>query len=219
MNYVYDILLNFLDGPRIYEFFEWQKQDKIKNINRIPVFVVNEKSFSDLINNEVIIDKDFLDIIKNKTTVFSSKNDNIIKYAFLITNKERCYGIKLNEEGMIIGKSSLLLDEEDEILELSNSIIETQIIYKVTKYIKKNKIHTRTEENKIKFITKELEKAYKEKNEEKLNYIYNEVLNDRKKEGNYEKLINALNKNNKEVIKRLYFILKLSSNIYTKREI
>ena len=218
MNYAYDILLNFLDGPRIYEFFEWQKKDKIKNINRIPVFLVNEKSFTDIINNEVVIEKDFLNKIKNKTTVFSNAEDKIIKYAFLITNKERCYGIKLNEDGRIVGKSSMLIDEEEEVLVLSDNIIETKIIYEIKEYIKENKTHTRTEENKIKFIIKELEKTCKENNEEKLNYIYNEILNDNKKENNYENLINLIY-NNKEVIKKLYFILKLSSNIYTKREI
>ena len=52
-----------------------------------------------------------------------------------------------------------------------------------------------------------------------VNYIYDEVLKDRKKSNNYEELITIVNDNNKEVIKRLYFILKLSSNVYTKRGI
>lgn len=220
MNYAYDILLNFLDGPRIYDFFEWKKQDKIKNINRIPVFLVNKKTFIDIVNNDVVIEKDFLNIIKNKTTIFSSEYNKYIKYAFIITNKEKCYGINLDDKGNIIGKSSLLLDEEDEILELSDNMEEKEVKYKLKKYnLKTNNIYTRTEENKIRFITKELEKAHNENNEEKLNYIYDEVLKDRKKSNNYEELITIVNDNNKEVIKRLYFILKLSSNVYTKRGI
>lgn len=218
MNYAYDILLNFLDGCRIYEFFEWQNKDKVVNINKIPIFLVNEKSFSDITNNEVKIDKEFLNEIKNKTTTFNTNKNKYIKYAFIITNKERCYGIETNEEGYIIGRSSLLLDEEEEILTLSDSMKEKDIKYKLENKKTQKKLLTRKLEDKKNFISKELEKAYKNNNKEKLEYIYKEVLKNCKNNNNYDKIISVINRNDYAIINKLYFILKLSSNIYIRKE-
>ena len=102
MNYAYDILLNFINEERVYEFFEWQKKDNIKNINRIPVFLLKEEDLVNIINNKVIIDKEFLKLINNKTIVFEDRKDYIIKYACIITDKTKfmlvcyLYGMPLN---------------------------------------------------------------------------------------------------------------------------
>ena len=32
MIYIYDILLNFIDGKRMYEFFEWNSEDVVEHI-------------------------------------------------------------------------------------------------------------------------------------------------------------------------------------------
>ena len=36
MEYVYDIVLNFMD--KYYDYYEWKKKDRIINIKKIPLF-------------------------------------------------------------------------------------------------------------------------------------------------------------------------------------
>ena len=42
MNYIYDIYLNF--NKELYDFFDWNKSDKLTHIKMIPIFKVNEET-------------------------------------------------------------------------------------------------------------------------------------------------------------------------------
>ena len=79
-----------------------------------------------------------------------------------------------NNSGICIGKSRLLLDEEEEVLEL----ISNNKIYKINyKLIKKDKIEyykTVNEIKKRKYIIKQLNKTH---DVDKLNYIYYDCFN------------------------------------------
>lgn len=44
MNYMYDVLLNFNDFP--YDIFEWNKDDKINHIRKIPLFKLKTTDLS-----------------------------------------------------------------------------------------------------------------------------------------------------------------------------
>ena len=50
MIYIYDILLNFIDGKRMYEFFEWNSEDVVEHIKRIPMFCVSDRVMEDILN-------------------------------------------------------------------------------------------------------------------------------------------------------------------------
>ena len=212
MIYIYDILLNYIDGKRVYEFFEWDSSDCIEHIKRIPLFFVDEKTFKDLVNNEVIVSKIFLDSICNKTLLYGDGVDKTIKYSTLFTNGERCYGFEFNDKGEVICKSSLLLDEEDEIIE--NSI--NMNLYKL-EYIVKNKntgydMFTRKEEKKINFVEKDLIYTYKNKNYNKINYLYSECFTDSKSsvKDKYERLIKVIKSGDIFYINKINYILNLS---------
>ena len=58
MNYIYDIVLNFQDN--YYQFFEWNRKDKIKNISKIVVYRVNDQDLYNLKYNQVTITGEFL---------------------------------------------------------------------------------------------------------------------------------------------------------------
>ena len=221
MNYAYDILLNFINEERVYEFFEWQKKDNIKNINRIPVFLLKEEDLVNIINNKVIIDKEFLKLINNKTIVFEDRKDYIIKYACIITDKTKCFGIKFNEKGEIIGKSTLLPDEEEEILENIKKEKVHEIKYNILKTISKRKNYTRNLEKKIKYILLELDNIYKNKNYDKLDYLYQENFIKKEDENSrkYDILINEVMSGNTTIINKIFFVLKLSSKNCTKRRV
>ena len=65
MNYIYDIVLNFQDN--YYNFFEWNRDDKIKNILKIPLYRVTDEDIKILKNNKIKVDKKLIDkIVKDK---------------------------------------------------------------------------------------------------------------------------------------------------------
>ena len=214
MTYIYDILLNFIDGSRVYEFFEWEKQDMVEHIKRIPLFCVDDEVLEDALTKDIVFSKNFLQEIYNKTLVFGSDLENIISYAFLLSNCKRCYAFELDDKGSIICRSSLLLDEEEEILDVCHSVD----IYEI-KYEKKNKskdscLLTRCEEKKKNFIKRDLIYTYQNKEFTKLDYLYTECFgnDDSTYKEKFDKLMFSINDMNSLSRKRLNFILNLANN-------
>lgn len=111
MTFVYDIYVNFQSV--CYDFYEWNKKDKITHIKKIPIFEVKEDTFEKVIANENRIDDTTLELILNKTEVFKKKKKIT---AMLLTNGKDIIAILLNNNGRISKKSFLLLEEENSIL-------------------------------------------------------------------------------------------------------
>ena len=55
MTYIYDIVVNFVDGDRLIEFFEWDRRDIVEHIRKIPLIRVNDDCFFDFISNRVVV--------------------------------------------------------------------------------------------------------------------------------------------------------------------
>jgi hypothetical protein len=68
MNYLYDILLNF--NSKLFESFEWNVNDQITHIRKIPIFKVKSNILMDLLNNKVKLSTSFLSRIYKKTDYF-----------------------------------------------------------------------------------------------------------------------------------------------------
>ena len=83
MNYIYDILLNFND--MLYDFYDWNVNDNILHIRKIPLIQISKKQLNDIKENEVEFDIEFLEKIKNKTEYFVGRNIKILKNACLFT--------------------------------------------------------------------------------------------------------------------------------------
>ena len=64
MNYIYDIVLNF--NKDYYNFFEWNKNDCVVNIKKIPLFIINNNIFTNMKYDIVTVSKKFIDLIKEK---------------------------------------------------------------------------------------------------------------------------------------------------------
>ena len=173
MTYVYDVLLNFTDENKIIEFFEWDNDDIIEHVKKIPIMRVSSKILIDIINNEIMVEKEFLERIKNNTTLY--KKTKNLQYAVLISDLNRVIGIEFDKEGKIISKSSLLLDEEEEIIEDCLDIKEENLNYKIIKKIEKENYLTRNETKKRRYLLKEIDNLYKEKDIDKLTYLYEEL--------------------------------------------
>ena len=65
MIYTYDILLNWTKNLQLIEFYEWNLEDDLEHIKKIPIFRVSDKVIKDLLTSKLKIDISFLSKIKN----------------------------------------------------------------------------------------------------------------------------------------------------------
>ena len=210
MSYVYDIVLNF--NNELYEFYEWKKEDSLTHIKKINIIRVDSLTYNDIYNNIVSFDKDFLVSIFNRCEYFSNRNIETIPYAFLLTDSYRIIGILLNHNGKTINYSNLLLDEEEDVLDVSNKLAEVKIKYKINKKRNINEFQTRDEKYIINYIKKDILNDYKRGDINKLKYLYYEFFNKQSDDIDliYQELLNELNKDVNEKHYNLYNIIKLS---------
>ncbi len=209
MTYIYDLMLNF--NKELYEFYEWDLQDKIYHIKRINLIKIDSKSYNDLLNNKVILNDDLMLSIFNKCEYFSDKKIMQIPYCILVSDSYRVMAIMMDKNAQIIKYSSLLLDEEEDVLEVLNHLPKVKLEYKIIEEKVKNNL-TRKENYIIKYIKKDLNNSYKNKDINKLKYLYYEFFGI---ENNniteiYNSLINSLNDNINEKHYNLYNLIKLS---------
>lgn len=202
MNYIYDIYLNF--NEYLYDFFDWNKNDKLTHIKTIPIFKISEEKIKTIINYNIkILENDFTNIY-NKATIWN-KSNKYKNYA-LFCDENNIVAVEFNDSGISINKSYLSINDELEILENIYNIKTKSINFKILNR-NKNLLKTRKQIRDENFINNELKNI----NKDKLEYIYFECFS--KKENNInkirKKLLN-LSKSSKEY-KVLYNILKLTS--------
>ena len=207
MNYIYDIYLNL--NKTLYDFFDWNKNDKIMHIKKIPIFKINVDNLKKFVNYNIKVNKDFLNYVHNQTETWNfSKN---IEYCALFCDKNNIIAIEFDKTGNSIKKSFLMIEEELEILEDIRNIHERNIQFEIIN--KSNSLlKTRKQVKEEVFIDKELSNI----DLNKLNYIFYECFGI--KEKSFKVKINKLKNlnNNSLEYKNLYDILKLTSTSKNK---
>ena len=188
MNYIYDILLNFQD--EYYDFFEWNPNDKITHIKKAPIIKISNEDLTTIREYEIKFSDEFLKQIYNKTQIFKKYDINIVNYICIFCSDKETIGVKMNKNGIVTGKSSLLLDENDEILEVSENMEITRINVWPHHKIKTPKFHTRKEIVESKETIKKLQHLFKNGEENKLNYLFFECFG--KKETDINKAFNKI---------------------------
>ena len=213
MIYTYDILLNWTKGERLKEFYEWNLEDDLEHIKKMPIIRIRESLLKDLLTSKVKIDKTFLSKIKYKSESYFHNEIDVIDYAVIVTTEKKALALELDNEGNIMYKSSLLIDEEEEVLEIGEELVIMDIPYEVITKNKKVSYLTRKEEEEKKFLIKEIKKIKQNKERSKLNYLYKEFFVD-----NVESFNDKLTLLEKEISKdynsfhhNLYNLLKLST--------
>ena len=202
MNYIYDIYLNL--NETLYDFFDWNKNDKIIHIKKIPVIKVNEETFKTLTSNQIKVDDELLLQIYSKTEIWNMNGK--INYCSLFSDNNNIIAIEFNKSGKSIKKSFVYIDEELEVLEIINKLNEKIISFEVLNN-QKNVFKTRNQIKEDDFINQEL----KNMDESRLNYIYFECFG--KREKNKKIILDNIKKlqKNSKIYENLYDILKLTS--------
>ena len=155
MDYVYDIVLNFQN--KYYDFYEWQKNDKIINIKRLPIYKITNKDYLNLKYNDVTIDVNSL-----------PKPSKM----FLVTSGLEVMGLIIDNKGNIIKRSSLIFEESDDILNDRDLIKQIDLKYHI------NHIHkSRINQTKKQYINNCFQNLDKQKDEYFLKYLYYDIYN------------------------------------------
>ena len=148
MNYIYDIILNFHE--RYYNFFEWNKKDKINNIIKIPVYRISNQDILILRNNKVKIAPSFLNQIKED-------NKNYKRNICLVSNTKTTIGLLFDNFGILKKRSSLIYEEEDEVNDYCRNLKITKISYLENIEVsprKKLRLEIEKKDTLIEYITK-----------------------------------------------------------------
>ncbi len=213
MIYTYDILLNWTKDLRLKEFYEWNLEDDLEHIKKIPIIRISEAMLKDLLISKIKIDKSLLPKIKNKTESYFHNEIDIIDYAVIVTSLKKALALELDNDGNVIYKSNLLLDEEEEVLEIGEELVVTNIDYEVLKKNTKISYLTRKEEDEKKFLLKEIKKIKLNKEESKLNYLFKEFFTEEVVDFNTKLnlLENEISKEYSNFHQKLYNLLKLSA--------
>ena len=164
MNYIFDIVLNF--HKDYYNFFEWNRTDKIKNIYRISLYRVTDKDLLNLKYNNIKVTENLINRIKED----NPKHKKII---CIISNTKTSIGLLFNEEGILLKRSSLLFEEETEVNNIAKTLPITKIEYLKNIYTNTSNILRIEKEKKDLLINyiKELNDEYT------LKYLYYEYFN------------------------------------------
>lgn len=201
-----------MDKDEIYEFFEWELNDEIEHIKKMPLFKVKSNIFDGMMNNDFKVEGDFLDKICNLCEKYTSASIEKIPYASLFTDGIRVIAIEFDEKGKSIYRSRLLLDEEQDIIILSNKLSEYQLIINTIRKRNNQKFVSRLECDIKRVLTKEIKGSYENGNFEKLKYLYIEFFG--KDQDNidvmYKKLLESINKEINYNHNKLYEVIKLS---------
>ena len=182
MNYIYDILVNF--KYPLMEFYDWNSDDNILNIKRIPLSKISSNDLNVLKYSKFKL-KDISNI-KGNTKVFNDRKKNYT--SIIYTDGFEAIAFNFDDRGICISKSDLLLDEESDILNNSLSLTITDIDYQV---LNKDNIYLYKTRNEVKITKYLVDEITKINDLDKLNYIYYECFNDYK-EVSKTKLISSI---------------------------
>ena len=206
MNYIYDIILNF--NEEFYDFYEWKNNDNVINVRKIPVLKVDENTYVSLRNNRVQVSMETIDSLKKNFSLYNEKIEgNII---CLITNGMSAFGIMFNNNGYLIKRSSMLFDEEEEVIDESENIKEVKIDFIKNEKQKSNNI-SRIVKEKQKFIKDYISSV---DDELTLKYIYYDYFEKEENKNNIKEiLLSEINSEWNSKLSKLYDLTKLLNKV------
>lgn len=193
MNYIYNIKVNMQNS--LLNFYEWNNDDNIEIINKLPLVVVKDKDYINILNMCIKLDKP--ELIK-----FELSNNMCI-----FTNLFDCVCVKFSNIGIIDKISKLTLVEEDDVLDEIKNKKVVDIKYNI---INKNNNYNFLSRNESKILNSIINyiESKKESNEI-IDYLYYEWFNNKKSNNKYEELLNSISKEYSDKHEYLYSLIQL----------
>ena len=183
MNYIYDVLANF--NNYFYEFFDWNIDDDIVHIKKLPILRVSYDFFSKVKYHDVVVSKDLLDLIYRKTDFFKI-NKNIYSYVCAFCDGNEAIIVNFGSDGGILGRSSFLIDEENEVLDLCECLDVSDFNIVDFKKCDYSVLKTRKEISDCSYFLNEI----KNMSSDKLKYLYFECFDEF--ENNVQKIFDRI---------------------------
>lgn len=206
MNYIYDILANF--NNTYYDFYDWDDNDDIINIKKLPILKVNSNFLMNIKYHDVLVDSNLLENIYRKTEIFKI-NKNKYSYVCSLCDSREAIIVRFDSKGNVVGRSSMLIDEENEVVDIAQYMDESNYSITVNKKVLYDNFKTRKELSINNVILKELKKM----NSDKLKYLYFDCFNEN--ENNTKKIMNRIiteiKDNFDSIYIKIYDFLKLTS--------
>ncbi len=205
MNYIFNIHLNF--NKMYFDFYEWNDNDEILNIKKIPIVRTDSNTFKTMISNKIKLEQKELNNIDKKTEL---SNKDFKLNGLIITDNKNVIALKFDHYGNKVMMSSFNLEDEYNILHNSNKLKEQKIEFKILH--KNNYIfETRQEVSQKEYLLKTIATLPFDT----LKYIYYECFN--KEENNHQtmkkNIIKQIHQNNFILNNKIYNILKpISTN-------
>ncbi len=170
MQYYYDILVNF--DTTLWEFYEWEEQDPIVRIKKIPLLRISEKDIRKFLSYQIEIDSQFLQKYKNKVIWKNKKEDST---CLLFSSTKHALVLEFDESGKSIFRSKLLIEDENNCNEVANSLECISIPYEIKEKLPIRHYFRQEEEEKHR-ITIELNTIRETGNMKKCSYLYYEYF-------------------------------------------
>ncbi len=205
MNYFYDVMVNLHEVN--YKFYEWSMDDEFIHLKRVPIYKLKSQDIQKFLLHNIQVKREFLEGIKDKTT--SIENEKLL-YITLFTDGNNTIVLEFNEDGKSILRSSLLIAEELDLMEIAYSLEEEKLEYEVLEKIK-DKNEVRQVERIKKFLNKEIDYSFNHQDFDKLKYLYQEISEEQLRSNKkiYEFLKILINGNYNDNILKLFNIIKL----------
>lgn len=207
MSYIYDVLANFNDC--FYDFFDWNENDNIVHIKKLPILKVNIDFFNKVKSYDVLVDSVLLQKIYRRTDFFGI-NKSKYNYVCCLCDGREGIIVNFDSKGNVLGRSSLLIDEENEVIDICECIDSVEYNLSVKDKCVCDIFKTRKEISINHLFFDEL----KSMSNEKLKYLYFECFNER--ENDIKKIIDKMNdevvNNFDSIYRKIYSFLKLTIN-------
>lgn len=204
MNYIEDIIINLQE--ELYDYYEWEKEDNILLVEKIPIFRVDTKTMNNILFNKFQVSNNILKRIKAKTIT----EKGILEYVCLITDINQVLALSFTPTGLIKEKSKLLLEEEEYIISKTKEIKKEPFPIEIVSPINYEFFLTRKELTIKNILLKEITSLYQKKEYDAINYLYQELFKEKVKvKDQYDRLIKRINLNYIEELSKLYEIINI----------
>ena len=175
MNIVCDVMLNYSEENQFFDFYEWNKDDSFLIIQEIPIIKISEMQIIEIEKSIIQISDPFLNDIWQK----SKSIDYQFFTGLLVMSNDKVIGLRFDRNGVLIGKSSLLLDEEMAVIDENQDLCVTDFSYTIVSSSIFSFLTRREKEIQNKLL-KKVTSFYLRKEYAVINFLYQELFSDKK---------------------------------------